>query len=162
MRVVASIIFVLIGWLVIANLLNGTGQPAGAGAGAVTVQPGDTLVGIAARRGVSAEALARANGLSNPDAIYPGQQLALPSSAAVSQSTGAGQRTVQPGETAAAIAARYNLTLPQLVAANGLRHPDQLLPGQVLSLPGSGCDALPGRVNFAGPGEPDGTAVRGW
>jgi LasA protease len=43
-----------------------------------TVQPGDTLVAIAARFGVSVEALAQANGIDNPNLIQPGQRLRIP------------------------------------------------------------------------------------
>lgn len=42
------------------------------------VQPGDTLSEIAVRVGVPAEALARANGISDPDLIYVGQVLKIP------------------------------------------------------------------------------------
>lgn len=42
------------------------------------VQEGDTLVGIAARYGVSVEALQRANGIANPLFLQIGQQLVIP------------------------------------------------------------------------------------
>ncbi len=42
------------------------------------VQPGDRLVDIAARYGVSASAIVRANRLANSDVIYPGQRLTIP------------------------------------------------------------------------------------
>ncbi len=45
---------------------------------AYVVRPGDTLGTIAARFGVSAAALARANGITNPDRIYVGQNLVIP------------------------------------------------------------------------------------
>ncbi len=44
------------------------------------VHRGDTLSGIARRYGVSAQALAHANGLRNPHRIYAGQRLHIPSS----------------------------------------------------------------------------------
>jgi LysM repeat protein len=43
------------------------------------VQPGETLSGIAARHGVALEALARRNGLRDPDRIEAGAVLAIPS-----------------------------------------------------------------------------------
>ncbi|WP_229686544.1 LysM peptidoglycan-binding domain-containing protein [Longimycelium tulufanense] len=43
-----------------------------------TVAPGDTLSGIAARYGTTYQALAAANGIANPDLIYPGQILTIP------------------------------------------------------------------------------------
>jgi hypothetical protein len=45
---------------------------------AYTVQPGDTLANIAAVYGLTADQLASANCLSNPDLIYEGQILAVP------------------------------------------------------------------------------------
>jgi len=47
-------------------------------AGTHTVSPGETLYMIAQRYGVSAEMIAGANGLSNPNQIYVGQVLYLP------------------------------------------------------------------------------------
>lgn len=43
------------------------------------VQPGDTLWSIAARYGVTVEALMRANNLTNPNYIFLGQTLVIPS-----------------------------------------------------------------------------------
>jgi LysM domain len=45
---------------------------------AYTVQPGDTLAVIAAGFGLTADQLAQANCLQNPDLIYEGQILAVP------------------------------------------------------------------------------------
>ena len=47
-------------------------------AGTHTIAPGETLYSIATRYGTSAEALAAANGLSNPNQIFVGQVLFLP------------------------------------------------------------------------------------
>jgi LysM repeat protein len=49
-----------------------TQAPAG---GAYTVARGDTLSAIASAHGTTAGALAAANGIANPDAISPGQQI---------------------------------------------------------------------------------------
>jgi LysM repeat protein len=47
-----------------------------------TVRAGDTLGAIAARFGVSASAIASANGLANPNLIYPGLKLVIPGGSA--------------------------------------------------------------------------------
>jgi len=47
----------------------------------IIVQPGDTLRRIAAQVGCSFDELARANGIQNPDLIYPGQVLNVPGAA---------------------------------------------------------------------------------
>lgn len=44
--------------------------------------------------------------------------------------------TVQPGDTLAVIASRYNLTPEDIMAANNLANPDLILAGQRLILPG--------------------------
>ena len=43
-----------------------------------TVESGDTLYGIAGRFGTSVNAIAAANGISDPNYIYVGQQLTIP------------------------------------------------------------------------------------
>lgn len=47
----------------------------GGSAKTYTVQPGDTLSGIAAKLGTTYQALAAKNGISNPNLIYPGQKI---------------------------------------------------------------------------------------
>lgn len=58
-------------------------QPGGGGTSSpdqtYTVRPGDTLASIGRQYGWSAAYLAKVNGLSNPDKIYPGQVLTIPS-----------------------------------------------------------------------------------
>ncbi|MCB0060888.1 MAG: LysM peptidoglycan-binding domain-containing protein, partial [Caldilineaceae bacterium] len=45
------------------------------------------------------------------------------------------RHTVQVGETLSAIALRYALTLEELMAYNGITDPDEIVVGQVLTLP---------------------------
>ena len=42
------------------------------------VRSGDTLSGIAQRFGTTVDALVEANGIENPDLIFPGQRLLIP------------------------------------------------------------------------------------
>src|SRR4051794_39295178 len=49
-----------------------------AAASRYTLRRGDTLGGVARRLGVSVDALARANGIKNPDRILAGQVLVVP------------------------------------------------------------------------------------
>lgn len=50
----------------------------GGGSASYVVQPGDNIPAIAAQFGISPRALIDANGLANPDLIYPGQELVIP------------------------------------------------------------------------------------
>jgi LysM repeat protein len=59
--------------------IPGEGGGAGGREGAYTVQPGDTLSGIAAQHGVTTSVLQSANGISDADYIYVGQVLTVPS-----------------------------------------------------------------------------------
>jgi len=53
--------------------------PPSTSGGTYVVRPGDTLIGIAARHGISVSRLAAANGLYVTSWVYVGQRLALPS-----------------------------------------------------------------------------------
>lgn len=90
------------------------------------VAPGDTLRGIANVTGAGSEAIARANGLSQPYTIYPGQRLAIP----------AGRyHLVRPGETGIAIARAYGVSWSRIVAENDLVEPYVLRAGQRIVIP---------------------------
>lgn len=45
-----------------------------------TIRTGDTLGDVGARHGVTREELARLNGIDEPDLIFPGQELRIPTS----------------------------------------------------------------------------------
>ena len=110
-----------------------------ASAGQYTVQGGDTLSAIGARFGTSWSAIAQANGITNPNRIYPGQVLTIPGGNAgnvskpntntVSQTNSVSQVTT-PGATSGGVTveqlrrimpnlstSRANQVLPHLNAA---------------------------------------------
>lgn len=94
------------------------------------VQPGETLAGIAADHDTTVAELVEANGIVNPDLIVAGQVLTIPGE------SGETSHTVSPGENLAQIAARYGLTVSDLIDANDLSNPDVLAIGQLISIPG--------------------------
>lgn len=118
----------------------------GAGGGEVTVRGGDTLSGIAARNGVSLDAVLAANPqISNPDLIHPGQTVRLPGGG------GASEVTVQGGDTLSGIAARNGVSLDSVLAANPqIRNPDLIHPGQLVRIPGGAPTTTPAPAPGAG------------
>jgi LysM repeat protein len=121
--------------------------------GTYVVRPGDTLNSIAARFGVSPSALARANGISNPNKIYVGQRLVISGSAAPAPqpkpgtiAPSGGVYIVQRGDTLAKIAARYHTTISALMALNGISNPNKIWVGQRLRVGKGGGTVSPGPV----------------
>jgi LysM repeat protein len=103
------------------------------GTGPHTVQRGETLAGIASRYGTTTAALAQANGITNPNRILVGSRLTIPGAAPAAATT----YTVQRGDTLGSIASRAGTSIATLVQLNGLRNPNIVRVGQVLSLPGA-------------------------
>ncbi len=109
-----------------------------------TVQPGDTLSGIANKNGTTATALARENNLSNPDRIYVGQQLLIPGAATSAGAASSSTHTVKSGESLSTIAAKYGMTTEELARANGITNTNVIYIGTRLSLSGETIDFTPG------------------
>ena len=101
------------------------------------VQPGDTLHIIAHRYGMSTEALAQANHLTNPNLIYVGQELLVPTTAKPASEKPAGSQVyvVQVGDTMAQIASHFNTTVWAIAQANEIANPNVLQVGQRLLIP---------------------------
>jgi LysM repeat protein len=112
-----------------------------AAAGAVhTVRAGENLYRIALWYGVTVQALAELNGIYNPGHVVAGQKLIIPGSptaplVAYQPEHASTTHTVQRGETLAAIASRYEVSLWTLVQVNGIANPALIMPGQVLVIP---------------------------
>ena len=124
-----------------------------------TVQAGDTLDGIASNFNTTVDAIARLNGISNPSLIFPGLVLQIPSGASTAPVATAEQPlptptatqaptptplptsiptiyTVQAGDTLFQIANRFGVSVVELAAINGIIDYNQLIVGQVLTIPG--------------------------
>jgi LysM repeat protein len=100
------------------------------------VQQGDTLSSIAQRFGVSVNQLLQLNDISDPDEIYVGQKLLIPTTTtAPAQTQGKTTYVVQKGDTLNSIAVRYGVTAAQLQEANNISDPNTISPGQVLVIP---------------------------
>lgn len=168
MRRIAGVVaaLIMICALMLAALPGGASAAPSRDDTVYTVQPGDRLIDIAARFGVSASAIVRANGLANSDQIFPGQKLIIPAagSAPVLVATAAPAAitatasttapaatavpvvtptprqattyTVQIGDTLASIARKFGLSAAALQEANGISNPDLIWVGQKLMIPG--------------------------
>lgn len=125
-------------------------------AGTHTVRSGDTVSGIAARYGVSVDAVVRANDLPQGGRwILPGAVLTIPGAGgaavlapAPSTSSGGatasgGSVTVRTGDTLSHLALRHGTTVSALAGTNNIGDPRMIYPGQVLRLPGSPASSAP-------------------
>ena len=110
------------------------------GSASYTVRAGDTLWGIASRHGVSVSSLISANGLRNPNVIYPGQTLSVADGGASASTPAAGGavHVVAPGETLMGISIRYGVVMRRIAAANGFADLNWVYAGQRLTIPGAG------------------------
>lgn len=102
------------------------------------VQPGDTLSAIARRYGTTVTAIANANGLSNPNHIYVGQRLYIPSGGAVDPTPWPVDSTyyiVKAGDTLSGLARRFNTTVQAIAQVNGLANVSYIWVGQKLIMP---------------------------
>jgi LysM repeat protein len=112
----------------------------------ITVRPGDTLSGIAARHGVTVAQLVRLNDLADPNRVYAGQRLRLlpaPSTRSAGGARGgdagvAKRYRVVYGDTLSGIALRHGVTVTAIARANGIANVSFIRAGQVLRIPGGG------------------------
>lgn len=93
-----------------------------------TVQPGDTLSGIAAKLGVAQSQIGGFHS-GNPNLIYPGEVLSVSGG---SPQPSAEYYTVRSGDNLSAIAARYGTSWQHIRDLNGLTNPNLIYPGQRL------------------------------
>jgi len=111
--------------------------------GVYVVRWGDTLSGIAWRFGVSTWALAKANGIGNPNYIYAGQRLVVPGSGDWYGKSGGDWHgkhggfyyTVCWGDTLSSIGRRYGVNPWTIAQANRLHNPNRIYAGQTLYIP---------------------------
>lgn len=114
---------------------GGSTSVATGASGTHVVSRGDTLSSIAARYGVSVDALARANGIDDPDMIVAGRSLRIPGASGASPSASA-THVVSRGETLSSIALRYGTSAAALARINDLRNPHFIVAGTRLDVPG--------------------------
>lgn len=94
-----------------------------------TVVSGDTLSGIASKYGTTYQKLAEHNGISNPNLIYPGQKIKIPSSSSNYEYKQT-YYTIQAGDNLTKIANKFGTTVNQLVAWNNIANPNLIYAGK--------------------------------
>jgi LysM repeat protein len=124
--------------------------------GRYTIVRGDTVSAIAARFGVTTQAILTANGLGWSSIIYPGQTIAIPAhgvalaiqtvsavtpvpsgaapAAQVAASTNVSYKIVA-GDTVSALATRFGVTTAAILAANGMGASTIIYSGRTLVIP---------------------------
>jgi murein DD-endopeptidase MepM/ murein hydrolase activator NlpD len=141
---------------------------AGAGASTYTLRWGDTLSGVAKRFDVPVAALTAANDIKDANKVREGQTLTIPDHAAAQVAAAkpiaavkpadapvaAGGRThkVARGETLAAIAKRYGVTVDELRKLNAITNDRRVREGRDLQLPVSA--SVEGKPGDAGKPQP--------
>jgi LysM repeat protein len=113
------------------------------------VRPGDTLWGISRQFGTTVDAIVQANSIPNPNLIFVGQVLEVPTDATTPPPgttpppppppppTGTVTYVVQPGDTLSRIARQYATTVQAIAQANNIANPNLIYVGQVLVIPGA-------------------------
>lgn len=106
------------------------------------VQPGDALIDIAFRYNLTLTQIVLANNLTNPNLIFPGQQIILPGISPPATPTPEllpsmtnQTHIVQANETLFSIASHYGLSTGAIILANNLPNPDVIHVGQILQIP---------------------------
>jgi len=96
-----------------------------------TVQPGETLSGIAGKYGVKVSDLATWNQIADPAKIRAGAKLVVSPPAKPAGKT----YTVAPGDTFSGIAKKFGVDVGELMAYNGYEDPTKLLAGSEIKIP---------------------------
>lgn len=119
-----------------------------------TIVAGDTVSKIAAKTGVPMQAILSANGLGSTSTIFAGRTLTIPGPSTavaasapisavpvaaptpVAQSIAATAHVIDSGDTVAAIAKKYGVSIQAILNANGLGWSSIIYGGRSLVIPG--------------------------
>lgn len=100
-----------------------------------TVKPGENLFRIGLQYGMGWIPIAEANGIVNPNQIYAGQVLKIPTNTPGPQPQFT--HVVQQGQTLYSISLLYGVNWLAIAQANNIAPPYAIYAGQVLIIPGS-------------------------
>jgi murein DD-endopeptidase MepM/ murein hydrolase activator NlpD len=112
------------------------------------VQSGDTLPSVASNFSTTVQFIEQANHLSAQATLVPGEKLQVPlptPTTTLAAAANGTTYTVKAGDTLAAIAAGFNLTVDDLATANSIQDVNAISVGQVLIIPGK-ASPVPGGI----------------
>ncbi len=94
------------------------------------VKKGDTLAVIAKNHYCTVEELSKKNNIENPDKIFVGQELSVPTSYTT--------YIIQKGDTLSQLAVKFKIDFADLVTINKIENANLIYPGQRLIIPFAG------------------------
>lgn len=146
---------VLVAVLIIAFIPASVGMAQGADEpDTYIVQPGDTVLKIAARLGIDPSILATYNGITEFTVLHPGRVLHIPHQESPEDDPFAswtGAWVVRPGDTLYTIAMATGTTVAELADANNVADSRLITPGMVLAVP---ADVIQPSVSVSTPSVP--------
>lgn len=95
-----------------------------------TVEPGNTLWGIAQYFGTNVNDLARINNIAPPYTIFPGQNIRIPGDSLIPPRW----YVIRPGDSLWNISQRYGVPFSDLINNNNFDDPNTIYPGQLIRL----------------------------
>lgn len=121
-------------------LPDNTNKPSAGGTTTITIQRGQTLSGIALEYNTTVQILVELNNIANPNLIYAGSTLIVPSGETTIDTDGnstSGQTiyVVQRGDTLNKIAAEFGTTARAIAVENNIRNINLIYVGQRLIIP---------------------------
>lgn len=121
-------------------LPDNTNKPSAGGTTTITIQRGQTLSGIALEYNTTVQILVELNNIANPNLIYAGSTLIVPSGESPIDTDGnstSGQTiyVVQRGDTLNKIAAEFGTTARAIAVENNIRNINLIYVGQRLIIP---------------------------
>lgn len=121
-----------------------------------TVKTGETLQSIAATYQTTWDAIAKQNGITNPNSIMAGQVLVIPSqpSQTTPRASSPGTHIVVYGDTLSTIADRYNVSVDAIASANGITRATVLYAGDILTIPAGSAGIPPTSITPVTPVQP--------
>ena len=92
------------------------------------IKDGDTLYSLARTYQVPVGAIAKANGIKNPDNLQIGQRIIIP------QLSKPNWYVVRYGDTLYSISRRFFTTVDNLLKLNDFADPDSIFPGEIIRI----------------------------